>query len=238
MKSIGLNSIPGLSEAMAKAREIQFKTRENSLLGLSYDLCGFNVRMMTIRDYVLLDRNQCPFLNRMEPTMLDLAFFFWVMSPQFDKWCEPSGWRQWLPFLQPIQAYFYSRRISKKFGKNIPETSEEVVVKCFEYIEKMFFDSPPSVRGGGESCLCYLTGWFDQIQSEYHFTNDDMWKMGLPELFQRLNAIRQRNNPNTPQFNKSTDAVKLFVLRGLRSKQFTTDDLAAGRVKMPDNFLN
>jgi hypothetical protein len=99
----------------------------------------------------------------------------------------------------------------------------------------MFLDSPPSVANGSESCLSYLTGWFDSLQSEYRFTKDEVWTTGLPELFQRLNAIRQRRNPGVPAFNRKTDSVKAFVIRGLRNKEFTLDDLKAGKVVIPAN---
>lgn len=236
MKSLALNAIPGLAEAMAKAKQKQFRIRENALLGLSHDLCGIKVRTMTIRDYVLLDRTDSPFIRRISPTLAELALFLWILSPAFAKWCEPKGWRKWFPFLQPMAAFLHGWKVKHKFGKKIPETSEPIVLKCFEYIDHMFFDAPPALRGGGESCLSYLTGWFDALQSEYHFTNETMWSMSLPELFQRLNAIRQRNNPNVPNFNKGTDALKAYVLRGLRSKEFTMDDLAGGKVKFPENF--
>jgi hypothetical protein len=238
MKSICLNSIPGLNEAMAKARANQYRTRESSLLNLTHDLLGFKVRTLTIRDYVLLDRQHSPFLNRREPNAIELGFFLWVLSPQFDLWCNQVGWRKWFPSLQPFQAFFYGRWVQKRFLKNPPETSEDIVIKCFEYIDQMFFDAPASVKGGGESCLCYLTGWFDMIQSEYCFPTEKMWEMGLPELFQRLNAIRLRHNPGIPQFNKNTDAIRLFVLRGLRSKEFTMEDLADGKIKFPANAFN
>lgn len=216
-----------------KAKESQFRTRENAMLNLTYDLCGVTVRTMTVRDYVLLERSHSPFTNRVEPTMADLAIFLWMMSPQFPKWCE----RRIIGFLQPVAAYFHGRKTRNLFGKNIPASSEPVVVKCFEYIDTMFFDAPPSIKGGSESGLTYLTGWFDTLQSEYNFTSDQIWNMGLPELFQRLAAIRQRQNPNQPTFNKGTDDVKAWVLRGLRSKTFTMDDLAGGKVKIPENFL-
>ncbi len=217
---------------MARAKHKQFITRENSLLGLTYDLCGMTVRTMTIQDYVLLDRHACPFIHRVEPTAKDLALFLWILSPQFERWCN----RRWFAFLQPVAAFLHGWKVRRRFCKNIPESSEPIVLKCFEYIETMFFDSPPALRGGGESCTSYLTGWFDSLQSEYKYTDEQVWSKGLPELFQRLNAIRQRLNPSVPNFNKNTDDVKAFVLRGLRSKEFTMDDLAEGRVKFPDSI--
>ena len=238
MKSLALFEIPGLNDAMAKARAKQSLVRENSMLGLTYNLSGCMVRTMTVTDYVLLDRIGSPFLRRVEPTLEDLAVFLWIMSPQFNKWTSKEGWHRYFPTLECVAAYLHGRKIRRKFGKKIPDTSEELVVEVFGYIETMFMDSPPSVSGGQESCLSYLCSWFDAVQSTYHFPSGQVWSMALPELFQRLQAIRQRNNPNTPQFNKETDSIKLFVLRGLRSKEFTMEDLAEGRVKLPDNFSN
>lgn len=227
--SLSFDQIQGLAEAISEARHNQFVTRENSLLNLTYDLCGIKVRTMTVSDYVLLERIGSPFVSRIEPTLYDLALFFWILSPNFPKWNK----RRWLAWLRPLANFIHGKKVKRKFGKDMPATSEPVVVKAFEYIDVMFFDSPPSMANGQESCLSYLTGWFDMMQSEYHFSSEQVWDMGLPELFQRLNAIRQRNNPSVPQFNKGTDAVKLFVLRGLRSKEFTMDDLKDGKVKLP-----
>lgn len=231
-----LCEFPAVVEALQRARVRELRTRENSLLDLPYDICGMKIRTMTVLDYVLLDRNACPFIRRLEPSLDDLAFFIWALSPQFLKWTERTGWRRWLPFLERLDAFFHGRKVKRLFGKNMPASSEPAVVAAFEYIGVMFYDSPPALVGGGQSCLSYLTGWFDEVQSQYHFPSDLVWKMGLPELFQRLKAIRQRTNPGVPQFNKDTDEVNLFILRGLRAKEFTLDDLAAGKVKLPENF--
>lgn len=224
--------MPGVREALETARSRQFVTRENSLLNLTYDLCGFKVRTMTVSDYVLLERSQSPFILRREPDMEALAKFLWILSPRFYQW---NGER-WFSFLHSVAAFFHGRKVARKFGKNIPESSELVVVAAFDYIDTMFFDSPASLAKGQESCLSYLTGWFDAMQSEYHFTSEQVWQMGLPELFQRLKAMQRRYNPSMPSFNKLQDSVTLFVIRGLRSKEFTLEDLKAGRVKVPIQF--
>ena len=229
------SEMPGVAEALLKAQSSQFTTRENSLLDLTYDLCGVKVRTMTIRDYVLLDKIGSPFLYRKEPSVDELGLFLWMLSPQFIKWVDGKGWRGWMPMLQPLAALFYGSKVRRMFGENPPVTTEPLVVECFKYIDTMFLDSPPSVANGSESCLSYLTGWFDSLQSEYRFTKDEVWTTGLPELFQRLNAIRQRRNPGVPAFNRKTDSVKAFVIRGLRNKEFTLDDLKAGKVVIPAN---
>ena len=230
-----LGDIPGFSEILAAAESQQYRTRENSLLNLTYDLRGTKVRTMTIRDYVLLDRIASPFLRRIEPSMSDLAMFLWILSPQFPRWVDGIGWRGWLFGLQPAAAFLHGRKVYRMFGSDIPKTSEPVVVEAFKYIDEMFFDSPPALNGSSESCISYLTSWFDTIQKEYHMPTEEVWKMGMPELFQRLNAIRQRNNPTMPTFNKKTDELKAWILLGLRKNEFTIDDLISGKVKFPFN---
>ena len=233
MKSLALIDIPGLTSVLAQARRKQSLARESAMLNMSHDICGLTVRAMTVRDYVLLDKIGCPFISRVEPTMEDLGLFLWILSPQFSRWVKRSGWSG---LLQPVAAFFYARKVNKAFGCNIPETSEPAVIACFGYIDKMFMDSPACIAGGSESCLSYLTTWFDAIQSEYHIPTSEVWEMSMPELFQRLAAIRQRHNPQTPTFNKETDAVKLWILRGLRSKEFSLEDLKGGRVALPETF--
>ena len=212
-QSVMLQDIPEAAQALSQARQKQFKTRENSLLNLTYDICGFTIRTMTIQDYVLLDRFSSPFLYRIEPDLDDIALFLWVLSPQFSKWLG----RKRLAFLQPMAAAIYGRKIRKAFGENMPFTSEPAVVAIFEYIDTMFFDSPPTLVNGQDSCLSYLTGWFCDMQSEFGFTDEKIWSMGLPELFQRSAYVRQRYAPSAPTFNKATDEVKLNLLRRLRS---------------------
>ena len=223
--SLRLDQIAGLNEALVEAKREQFKTREDGWLELTHDICGFKSRTMTVRDYILLERHQSPFLYRKEPRMSDLALFLWVLSPQFDRWCN----RKHFIFLQHIHAFFYGKIVQWKFGRNIPESSEPAVVECFKYIDKMFFDCPASTRGSSESCLTYMAGWFDQLQSEYGTGEEQIWKMGLPRLFQSLQAITRRNNPSTPQFNQKTDRVKLYIMNGLRSGKFTMEQLREGK---------
>lgn len=215
-----LDQIPGLQEVMVEARNKQFKTRENGWLGLSHDVCGFKIRTMTVLDYVLLERSGSPFIHRAEPTMSELALFLWILSEKFD-----SGKSQ------KIAAFIHGMKVRRKLGKNIPESSEPAVKKCFEYISEMFFDAPASIGSGSESCLTYLAGWFDTLQSEYNCPEESIWRMGIPRLFQSLKAISHRRNPSQPSFNQKTDSVKLFILRGLAEKRFTIEDLKSGKVK-------
>ena len=215
-----LDQIPGLDEILVEAKQEQFKTREDGWLELTHDVLGFRIRTMTVRDYVLLERCKSPFLYRQEPKISELALFLWILSEAF----QPGK-------SQRIRAFIHGQKVRRAFGRDIPKSSETAVVECFKYIDKMFFDSPASVGNGGESCLSYLTGWFDLLQSEYHCGEEEIWNMGLPKLFQRLKAISHRNNPHQPNFNRKTDGLKKMILDGLRDGRFTMQGLRDGIYK-------
>lgn len=224
---ISLSEIPGFSAAVQNAAFREVRSRENAWLDLPHDICGFKIRIMTVRDYVILDRMESPFLFRVVPSIHQLTMFLWVLSPRFPKW------NAWPGIVQHWAAYRHARRVKWLFGQNVPESSEAACKACFDYIDEMFSDAPPYVnRNGGESSLCYLTHWFDIVMSEYPYSEDDVWRMQIPKLFQLISAISHRNNPNMPRFNKGPDAVKAKLLRGLREKQFTLDDLKSGRVNL------
>lgn len=117
----------------------------------------------------------------------------------------------------------------------MPGSSEPVVKSCFEYVEEMFLDAPPTAAGKGrESGVHYVTYWNDLLRSEYHCTKEEIWQTTLPQMFSLIKSINARNNPNVPTFNKKTDDVNLRILRALRGGM-TMEDLKAGKLKFDDN---
>lgn len=222
-----LKDIPGFAAAVQNEATKQFRSRENAWLDLTHDICGMRIRVMTIRDYVLLDRIESPFLFRIAPTVQDLTMFLWILSPQF------QSIQRWPGIVQHIAAFLHAKTVKRKFGRNVPESSDEACKAAFKYVDEMFADAPPYVdRNHGESSLCYLTHWYDIVMSEYTITEKEFWSLQIPKLFQLIAAIARRNNPHMPQFNKGPDAIKARLLRGLREKQFSLDDLKAGRVNL------
>jgi hypothetical protein len=100
----------------------------------------------------------------------------------------------------------------------------------FEYMDRIFLDRPAGVaKEGTGSGLLYLASWFDAMQSEYHMSDEAVWKMPLPVLFARLKAIAHRTNPGEPDFNARQDAVNAQILKANFS------DLVEGRFKFQDN---
>lgn len=184
---------------------------------------------MTVRDYVLLDHFKSPFLNRLAPTDADLKLFLWMLSPTCEKWIDRKG--RLAAGAQHLASYFYARKIHRKFCRNIPESSEAIALKCFDYVDLMMADRPGGKPAKQESTVCYLGSWFGAIQREHHLPTEEIWRMPLPVLFARLREIISKEDPDAQPGNWQTDEIKSAIARGLAAGKFSYDDLAAGRVK-------
>lgn len=263
--SIALRDIPGLAELLSRSHEVETATREDAWIGSTAVIAGCRVRVMTVRDYTALLQFESPLLNRALPTPGELAFFLWVLSPEVEQWHDAiedgRGWRRF-GFLKSLQQW-QSRRHGKKVrrvlrleeieraekewhnkAKTIPFTLPDdapftiAVKEAFEYVDAVFRDKPAGLRKDGtNSGLCYLTSWFDMMQSEYHLPTQEVWKMRLPILFARIKAIALRHNQKIPEFNPERDRILQNIAAGLQQKIYTEDDLRAGRVDLENNRL-
>lgn len=265
MSSFYLNQIPGYNEALHRARKQEFRAREDNWLALSGAISGQPVRVMTVRDYVALLRIGSPFLARQEPNFEQLGQFLWLLSPQIERWHNHTGWRKpwlvgcrWNLFsLERWQLRFAAKRLRRKLGMKylentarawnranpgkvyeLPEEAPlaKAFADTFAYVDRMFIDRPASLaKDGVSSGLLYLTSWFDAMQSEYHKTDEEVWRMPLPQLFGRLKAIQQRNNPGEPDFNARQDALAAQIQRAMKEGALTDADVLAGKLKFDNN---
>lgn len=261
MPGFYLNKIPGYQAALQQARKEEFRTREDNWIGMSGDIAGFKVRVMAVRDYVALLRVGSAFLARTEPTFEDLGNFLWFLSPAIERWHNHEGWRKpwlvgcrWSLFsLERWQIRIHSkilrhrlkisaleRTAAEYFAANngrrfeIPEDCDfaRAIVAAFAYVDRMFFDRPSGItKDGIGSGQLYLTSWFDAIQSEYRKSDDEVYRMTLPNLFGRLKAIAQRRNPSEPDFNARQDALVSKIQNALNRKEITQADLLEGKFK-------
>lgn len=258
--SLALHEIPGLAELLESTREVETATREDAWLGITHVIAGQRIRVMTVQDYTALLQFESPLLNRALPTPSELSFFLWVLSPEIERWHNRKGWRS-VPGLKSFEQW-QSRQHGRKVRRNLKlealEQSEAdwheksklpftlpddapftvAVNDAFKYIDELFLDRPPSLkRDGTKAGLCYLTSWFDMLQSEYNLPTAEIWQMKLPVLFARLKAIQMRYNKNVPDFNVDRDKIMQNLMQGLRMKLYTEDDLKSGRVDLVKNQL-
>jgi len=243
VRAIPLNKIPGYHDALHRAQREEFKTRECNWFGLVGSIAGCKVRVMTVRDYVALMHSQSPFIVKTEPTFEHLGEFLWYLSPEIERWHNRIGWRKswivgcrWSLFsIERWQIRMFSKRLRRRLGITKLENAArafqranpgqtfplpddcafvKAMVAAFEYVERMFIDRPAGIaKNGADSGLLYLTSWFDAIQSEYKKTDEEVWRMPLPQLFARLKAMHQRHNPSEPDFNARQDALKAQIIR-------------------------
>ncbi len=72
------------------------------------------------------------------------------------------------------------------------------------------------------------------MQSEYFKTDDEVYRMPLPQLFGRLKAIQQRTNPGEPEFNARQDALAAQIQRAAQ-EGLSAEDILAGKLKFDQN---
>jgi hypothetical protein len=261
--SLSLRDIPGLEELLEADREFETATREDVWIGMTRIIAGHRVRVMTVQDYTALLQFESPLLNRRLPTPAELAFFLWALSPEIELWHDGKGWRGWpclgwveklqakrhgrkargswqLEELERAEAAWHAKAAMAKIPFELPDNAPFTIAvrEAFAYIDEMFMDQPVSLKKGGrDTGLCYLTSWFDMIQSEYSLPSKEVWNMRLPVLFARIKAIQRRHNPKLPEFSVDRDRIMQNIMQGLRQKLYTIDDLRAGRVDLVANVL-
>lgn len=251
--SLAFSEIRGLAEILAQAKQSETVNREDAWLASTYVVAGQRVRTMTIDDFTALLQFQSPLIARKLPNPDELIFFLWIMSPlnlkyRESRWLAPfAGWRakrfsnQVARTLQLDLVYRRKQAVEAR-GETytLPEGSKlaKAISEAFKYVDLVFMDRPPGLkRNGVDAGLCYLTSWFDAMQSEYHLPTAEVWKMPLPVLFARLKAIQFRSERNVPTFNVERDKIMQAIMAGLNAKLYTEDDLKEGRVDLQNNRL-
>lgn len=259
--SIALKDIAGLAELLEQTREVETETREDAWLGITRAIAGERIRVMTVLDYTALLQFASPLLNRRLPTPSELSFFLWVLSPEIDLWNRKRSWRKWrtLAGIEQMQCKRHGKRIRETLRlKELEEQERQwhtksklpftlpdnapftlAVTQAFKYVDELFIDRPPGLKKNtGKSGLCYLTSWFDVIQSEYKKPDEEVWAMPIPVLFARLKAIQSRyNGAGVPEFSHDRDKIMRNIMRGLQEKRYTEEDLRTGRVDLVNNRL-
>ena len=212
-----LNEIPGFTAALNKATAIDYAEMLEAWHVPTFDLCGWKVRTMTVEDYYALDLLNSPFVFGREPSLSEIAQFLWILS-------KPSHFRN-IFGLRLFSAWLHGFRVKLEFGHSIKltpeglsiaESSEPFVIAAMDYIKKMFRDSPKG-KTGKPSPICFIASWMDAMQSEYGMSTAEVWAMPLPQLFQRMNAIRLRVNPENPGNNQAESQLGCRVVAAMKA---------------------
>lgn len=131
---IQASQIPEYVQAVRKERAC----RDAAFLGITETVGSFELRAMTLRDYIMLRNMRSPVLARIPATEEQLSAFLWLLSPAFQ-----PGWQftSWL--LRRAFILFRCRRLWKD---DLFMAKTEAA--CWAYVDETFQDSKSGTAVG------------------------------------------------------------------------------------------
>lgn len=147
-----LDSIPGYRDAVERESFI----RDAAFLPITQNLCGFEVRQMTLEDFLAFRILKSPFLVGGEPTEADARAFLWRMSPTYQEGnlrARRRVMRKCLAFLAPREPIIQTKRSMRRWAARTVKALElfgNVLIAIREYIGDSLQDWG-SHRQAGES---------------------------------------------------------------------------------------
>lgn len=203
MPAFDYEQIPGYVAAVQKETLI----RNACFLPINETIEGFEVKPMTVRDYVTLRTINSPLLSGVTPSKNDVIAFLWLLSPKFN----PIGGRE-------------KRRLMKPFKTMSIDQGAKLVVGIRKYIEETFQDRPSSSGSGDKvfvksyyADVCHMCATFAK-----HFGWDDELTLGKPvkRIFQYLKVLREQGGQKVAHFNPS-DAIAMRYIAEQERKEAT-----------------
>jgi hypothetical protein len=204
------DDIPGYREAVEKEQTV----RDAAFLPVNESIGGFEVRSMTLPDFMLFRMMKSPLLTFSVPTPAQLSAFLWLLSPDY----TPQGGdakkrffrrcRQFtLPAKPTIRNKWFMRCWMKKAQARM-KVFANVIADARRYVIETFQDRPASVPTVQDETDYYsdATSICGSIAREYGWTEAAILKIPLKRLFQYMKEIGEANGKKV-LFNPS-DQVK------------------------------
>lgn len=183
-------------QVISAAKEQENLVRDAAFLNLTETVSGFELRPLTLRDYLILKCTKSPFLGAEIPTRPQLIAFLWLMSPQFR-----PGWS--ISVL--IDRRLFARRCRNRIKRDVDFLS--IVADCRAYIVEAFQDAPFSrtVQPQYFSDACHFISMF---ALQFHvWMPEGVLSMPVKQLFQFQNQIKLQDQGIIAMHNPS-DAVR------------------------------
>jgi len=172
-----IDQIPGLGAAIEQERFV----RDSSFLSLPEVIGGVDVQPMTLRHIIALSSVGSPFIAGGHATPEAVAQFVLLLA-------KPTGW-------------LAKRRLLKRIAKM---DYDETIAEIKAFMDEAFQDSPASSGGRTQaSYYSFAASLVDVFGKEYSWTESAVLDTPIKRLFQYLNVIRKRNNPEAIMFNPS-----------------------------------
>jgi hypothetical protein len=177
--------VPGYLDSVINEKVI----RDSAFFGLTENVAGFELKPLTLRNYLTLQFINSPLLAKETPSPVQLAQFLWVNSKDF-KVCPRArarflkGCRFFCPPSPPI--LFQTRRWRRRFNRAMFEMAR-VLNAAREYIKQSTMDAPPSRVGNTFSPAHYSEVAFWLSMFKFRYTHNQILEMPMKVLYQCLN---------------------------------------------------
>lgn len=188
------NSIPGFTEAVARERQL----RNVSFLPICLNISDFEVRQLTLRDWLILYSTESPMVFGGIPTPGQVAQFLWLLNPRYNR--EGRGKSQFLRMC---------RRAFKR-----PLWVRDIVAGIRKYMADTMVDLDG--RGAPEispSYYCDATYLCALLGHHLHYSEAAVLSMPIARVLQYKKAIRDLVGSGIPQSNPSDKIIGEWLQR-------------------------
>jgi hypothetical protein len=189
--------IPGYCEAVSRERLV----RDAAFLALPENIAGFELRQMTLRDYMVarLSPDLRKMINGDTPTPVELATFLWFMSVGYTS--SDKDRKRFMVrcryFYPPALPWLHLPRAMANWRHNNDSALNrmaETLIEVRQYISETLQDQPPRT-----SCTdCYTPSYYSEgvfwcaiMARQYGWTEATTLEMPVKRLFQYLNEIKE-----------------------------------------------
>jgi len=205
------DDIPGLRDAIAKQEFI----RDSSLMPVTENLCGFEVRQMTLIDFVALRLVKSPFIVGGIPDCHAIRTFLWRMSPRYNL---SGGWHRWRimmrckKYLIPLEPMIHTRRAVKRWGVASIAALERrgrVIIAIRDFVKDTLQDWPSGKAPIGDAVSYYsdAVAIVGSVAREYGWSYAELTSIPLKLLLQCHKEIKASSGAKV-LFNPSDGVIQ------------------------------
>lgn len=157
-----------VQEALAQAKVWEFEAWLNE----PAEICGIEIRQMTLQDYYVLEGIESPFLTQADIEVGDIGVFLWLMSVDY-------------------------KRCNKARQEFLAKHKDIKVLRAIEgiqkYIDMTFNDCDTLISNNTkEANVPYIAYQIDLFAKQYGWSIDQILKVPLRQVIQLNTAIQER----------------------------------------------
>jgi len=211
-----LSQIPGFQEELAAASRDNSESRDFAFLDLPTRICGVEVCLMTLRQYIRLHLLRNPFICGGQVLARDIAQILWILSPYY---IEPFAFG-----LSPARARSRRSLATRRRRQIVGGFSEIEFSKAkseiSDFVDRMLEDAPGGNNSGTIPVTSSTAVIIEFIAEAYGWPQETIGADGLPvprggildlplpAIYQHIRRIILLKNPTAAIVDRKTDSIK------------------------------